>query len=458
VEAPAPERVRWEDIFRGYDIRGRYPEEISASVARRLGGALGRALPGPFLLGRDTRRASGSFARELSHGLRSQGARLDVLGVVPTPEVGFQARRWRAFGLAVTPSHNALGYVGVKGFTPSGRLFDREWARVREAYSAPPGRPSEGPRPRLPVPVAGRQTVGRERRFAEEYLMHLTQGLESDRYVVLDTRGGATARLAPAALRAMGARVVEMTKGFSPHFFGLSPEPRPDTLAALSRRVTRLGADLGFAFDGDGDRCVVVDEGGHRVDPEVVALLLHRAFAGPRSPVVASLDASRVLDRHVRTVRSRVGGRYVTRAMRRSHAEVGVEPSGHYYVRRYGEDSDGILTACLVAHALRTEGVPLGAFGRRFGRLYRAALTVDFPGAEEMDHGFRQLRQSVGARARAGVEGMTVATPEGWCLIRRSNTQPAIRFAYEARGPAGLRRLDRRVRQWASSLGASGGA
>ena len=438
-------QTRWEDIFRGYDIRGLYPGEIDPVVARRLGRALGRALPGPFLIGRDSRRESERFAHELEKGLHFWNARVDLLGVVPTPEVAFLARRTRGFGLAVTPSHNAVGYVGLKGFTPSGRLFDREWRTVRDAFRGAFG----GARGRTSPPGSDRSGFrgrwGSNETFEDEYLTHVTQGLESDRSVVLDTRGGATSRAAPAALRRMGARVVELRKGFSPRFFGESPEPRPETLTTLSDRVRAVGADLGFAFDGDGDRCVVLDERGRWVEPEVIALLLHRTFAPPRSPIVASIDASRILERKNRTVRSRVGGRFVARAMQRAGAEVAVEPSGHYYVRRFGADSDGILTACLVSHALGKQRVPLSTFSRRIGRIYRGTSTVDFSTVIESRHAFQRIVRRLGTRARPGLEGVTVDFPEGWCLIRRSNTQPSIRFAYEATGAVPLRRLQRAV-------------
>jgi phosphomannomutase len=423
--------ARWEDLFRGYDIRARYPSEIGPKTAKRLGRALGRALPGPFLLGRDSRSGSASLSREVETGLRSVGARIDRLGIVPTPEVAFLAHHLRQLGLAVTPSHNAVGYVGLKGFTPSGRVFDGEWLRVRDAFErdSVPGSRGGGRPASTRAPAASLRAEGS---FEEDYLLHLTHGLASALTVVLDTRGGATARVAPAALGRLGARVVEMRKGFSPTFFGQSPEPRPENLKALSDRVIAIGADLGFAFDGDGDRCVILDEGGRRAEPEVVGLLLHSAFATARSPIVASVDASRTLERHVRTVRSRVGSRFVARTMRRTGAEVGVEPSGHYYVRRYGTDSDGILIACLVAHALGTQGIGLGAIARRFGKIYRGTRTVDFPRMADARLAYRRMVQRLGKRARTGLDGFTVNFPQGWCLVRPSNTQPSIRFAYEA--------------------------
>lgn len=451
MEAPEDIPGRWETIFRGYDIRGLYPQEIDPAVASRLGRALGRALRGPFFIGRDTRRESKNFAQELEGGLRSEGARVDRLGIVPTPEVAFLARRWEGFGLAVTPSHNAVGYVGLKGFTPSGRLFDREWRSVRDAFRTASWASHGGPPRARGVRNAVGGPSGSIAASWNEYLAHVTEGLESRLSIVLDCRGGATARAAPAALRRMGNRVVELTRGFSPRFFGQSPEPHPATLSTLSDRIPAVGADLGFAFDGDGDRCVVMDERGQRVEPEVVALLLHRTFADADSPIVASVDGSRRLERKARTVRSRVGGRYVARVMRRAGAEIAVEPSGHYYVRRYGADSDGILIACLVCHALATQRTKLRVLSRRFGTVHRGTSTIDFPDAGAARDAFRRIVLRLGNRARSGLDGITVDFPEGWCLVRRSNTQPSIRFAYEAKGPASLRRLEQSVQRIAAT-------
>ena len=436
--------MRWEDVFRGYDIRGLYPSAIDPEIARRLGAALARSLRGPFLIGRDTRRESKGFARDVVRGLRSGGARVELLGITPTPEVAFLARHRSAVGIAVTPSHNALGYVGLKGFTPSGRLFDREWGAVAKAFRSAPER-SRSATPTIGPPRrATRARISPALRAGNEaYLGHITAGLRADLTVALDTRGGATARVAPDALRRIGARVTETTKGFSPRFFGTSPEPRPETLASLRRRIKTARADVGFAFDGDGDRCVVLDDRGHPVEPEVVALLLHQTFADRGSALVASADASRVLERFTRTVRSRVGGRFVTRAMRRSRAQVGVEPSGHYYVRRYGADSDGVLTACLVSHALRCQDSPLSRYARRFGRFYRGAFTVDYPSMTLARVALRRIVRALGARARRGLDGFTFQVAEGWCLLRRSNTQPSLRFAFEATGPAALDRIRR---------------
>ncbi len=370
------------------------------------------------------------------------------LGIVPTPEMAFHAQRQRRPALVVTPSHNPLGYVGLKGFSAAGRLWDREWSAIGEAYrvetrGAP--RPRSGRRGSRASPGS---VGGHGAPYREEYLDHLAAGLNARRTIVIDTRGGATAARAPEGLARIGARVVSLSDGFSPTFFGRSPEPTPESLGPLRDRIREERAALGFAFDGDGDRCVCLDERGSVLEPEVIALLLYQVFGDRRHPIVASADCSRILERHVRTVRSRVGGRFVTRAMRRAGAEIGVERSGHIFFRRYGSDSDGVLTACLVAHAVDRRGMRMSEIAREVGPIYRGSRTTDYEEAAEARRAYRALVEALGARAKADRDGISVEFDDGWCLIRRSRTQPSIRLSYEASSRAELRHIDRTVRQW----------
>jgi phosphomannomutase len=438
---------QWDSIFHGYDVRGRYPDQIDGPTAYLLGRVLATTLKGPFVLARDVRRESKIVAGAVKKGIKSVGALVESVGVAPTPAVAFLARQRNAFGISVTPSHNAIGYAGLKGFGRSGRVFDREWGAIGNAFNLESRKPG-----RRFIPSAGiRHPPGQGESSSVEilqgYLRHLTDGLRSNQTIVAECRGGATAWAAPTALRTMGAKVVEVTSGFSPNFFGRSPEPRPEDLGELSGRIHDERAQIGFAFDGDGDRCVVVDERSRLVAPEVVALLLHRMVAPPRSPLVASVDASRVLERRVRTVRCRVGSRFVLRKMEQVNAHVGMEPSGHYYVRSYGLDSDGILVACLIANALTLQPRILADCTRAIGGLYRRTITLDFNTASDANRSFQRIVRALGRQAQQAPGGRLLTLPSGWCLVRCSSTQPSIRIAFEASSARGLRQLERETRR-----------
>ena len=344
--------------------------------------------------------------------------------------VGFASALLTGTGLAFTPSHNALGYAGIKAFGPTGRSMGSEWSRIRRAFARPRGLSrSAGPRAgrgkeRGPPPITPRAVL-------RAYLAHVTRGLETDRSIVLDGRGGATTRLAPRALSAAGARVRELHPRFSADFHRLSPEPLRENVGDLGRAVRAAGADLGVAFDGDGDRVVFVDERGEWVEPEVIGMFLHRALSTGNRPLVASVDASQRCETTTPTVRSRVGGRYITAAMRRHRTTVGFEASSHFYLSRWGPNSDGILTACVVSHLLDRERTSLRRLGREFGPIVRERQLVHFRTRAEALGRYREMAERHAHRLEKGIDGFVLRVAEGSVLIRPSNTQPTIRIVLE---------------------------
>lgn len=364
------------------------------------------------------------------------------LGIQPTPVVGFASAHLATTGLVFTPSHNALGYAGLKAFGPSGRSFGTEWNRVRSVFL----RPESSTRARV-MPARRRDLVARPPGatpgILRAYLEHVTRGLRTSRSVVVDGRGGATTHLAPRALARSGARVVELHPRFSANFHRLSPEPERENIGDLGRSVRARRADLGVAFDGDGDRVAFVDERGQWVEPEVIGIFLHRNLSPPGRPLVASVDASQRCEAEVATVRSRVGSRYVSSAMHHHRATVGVEGSSHYYLGRWGPNSDGILTACVVCHLLDRERTSLGELSRAFGPVVRDRQLVNFETRAEAVRRYRELTGSIAARLERGIDGFVFRAPAGSVLLRLSNTQPSIRIVLEPNPGRALNELRR---------------
>ena len=431
-------------IFGSYDIRGRFPQDFPAATCRRIADALAAVEAGTFVVARDVRTASARLERAVVGRLnRRAGPTLD-LGIQPTPLLGFASSYLGLAGLAFTPSHNALGYAGVKAFRSNGRMFDREWDRVRTAFSreAPP-RPTPSKRTGVRSRSTGVQSTPAA--VLEAYLDHVTRGLTSTRTVVVDGRGGPTTRLAPQALARLGVDVRSLHPGFSARYHGLSPEPRRDDVAELGRRVREDGADFGIAFDGDGDRVVFVDEKGRWVEPEAIAWFLYRHLAPAERPWIVSADASERCEARAAVVRVRVGSRFVSAAMRRHRATVGFEASSHFYLARWGPNSDGILTAGVVSHFLDDEGISLGAVSRAFGPIDREQRVLAQSSRAEARRVFRRLRSSLSAVAERTIDGYRIRLPAGSVLFRLSNTQPAIRITMEARPGAPLSGLRR---QW----------
>ena len=436
------------DIFGAYDIRGRYPADFSPVVCARLGEAFLRATRNGFVVGRDARWASERAERSVVRCLRGSGRRIVALGVQPTPLIGFASKYLAATGLAFTPSHNTVGYAGIKAFRADGTSFAAEWDRVRIAFArATGGTRSLSRKPKSRVPAQAQPI--RPARIVQAYLSHVTQSMGTSRRIVVDGRGGATTRLAPRALRGLGGHVEELHPRFSPDFHGLSPEPRRDNVTDLSRAVRNLRADLGVAFDGDGDRVVFVDERGRWVEPEIIALFLHRHLSPPGRPLIASVDASQRCEEEVRTVRSRVGSRYLTASMRHHAAAIGFEASSHYYLARWGPNSDGILVACVVCHLLDSARTSLGALRRAFGPIVRDYRVIRFGTRDEAQRSLRDIVSTASPPPKRGIDGFIFRASEGSVLLRLSNTEPLIRIVFE---PHRGSRLSDLRRAWGRSL------
>lgn len=437
---PRAARSAAPSFFQEYDLRGRFPEEIDPDAARRVGERLAGLIGRSIVVARDTREESLAFETALVEGLRARGATVETIGIAPTPAVEFCARRHRRFGLAVTPSHNPLGYVGLKGFTPEGRLLRNEWVRLARTWTSSPsnGRDSA---PKVPkTGPRGYRPIGP--RWREEYLRFAAGGVRTRLRVVVDCRGGATAKLAPQALRYAGASVSTMDAEYSSNFAGRSPEPNSRDLAELGRRVREERADLGVTFDGDGDRVVFVDEVGQSVVPEAVALVL-RAPGTPReSPLVATADTSQRLRQFGRVRYCRVGSHHVRSKMQRTGALLGFEASGHYYFGDGTGGSDGIRTACLVLRSLSRRGARLGEEVARIGAFPRSARSVPFPSMDAARSAFEDCVRRVGPRGRRELDGLRISGAAGWLYLRASNTQPLLRVTLEPREPSGLAEVE----------------
>ena len=413
-------------IFHAYDVRGRWGEEISPSLGRRLGRALASRMNGPILIGRDTRSASRLLQDSITAGLWDVGLPTVDLGILPTPAIGFACRESARFGLAITPSHNPLGYVGVKAFTRAGIPFSTQWVAVSRTLANLPA--SSVPKPSQP-----RQGLPRPSKedWGPKYVGHLTTGRTTTARVVVDTRGGATAQVAPAALQTMGADVLSMRTGFSARFFGGSPEPTPENIQGLIARVLTERAALGVTFDGDGDRVLFVDETGVLIPPEAVAVFLHERLAPKRMPLVATADASMRCEAKTLVVRSQIGSRFVAQAMKRSKARVGFEVSSHYYLSDFAPDSDGVLTACILLDLLSSTRLRASAVRKRFGPVHRLAGSLPFASMSEARRTYGTLRARFQGRSLASPDGFYLPFSGGRVHIRPSNTQPIIRWTVE---------------------------
>ena len=451
-------------LFGTSGIRGIANAELTPELALKVGMALASLRgPGPYVLGRDARTTGPFLAMAFSSGIMACGGDVLDLGLLPTGAVAFLTRELRArAGCVVTASHNPPEYNGLKFFRPdSAPLWPEEQREIEEAVGT------------SSFKLASWDSAGDYRRLDEtrRYIDALAGLWEPRRRwrVVLDAGCGSASVVAPEVFRAVGAEVVALNARPDGHFPARSPDPRPDTVGELCSMVRALGADVGFAYDGDADRMVVVDERGSLV-PFDVALAAYAAYvvrSRGGGTVITTVEASRSVEEAVeeaggRVVKTRVGDVAVSMEIARRKAVFGGEPCGAWVLPEVHLCADGILASLAVLRALDEAGLrPSEFFGRvpRFHTVRRKA-----PCPNELKEPVMEILAGElpglfkGVRGLVDIDGLRLELEDGWILVRPSGTEPVIRVTAEASRPERAEELAERALGAVKKAVASSGA
>jgi phosphoglucosamine mutase len=410
-------------------IRGPIGSVIDAELALSLGRAVGHRLGGPgrsVLLGRDTRRSGEMLSAALAAGLTSTGTDVVDLGVVTTPclvHASLEARH--AAGIMVSASHNPAPDNGLKVVVAGRKADDAveiELDELIDDASSIPARPNEG---------LGRFRV--EREALEAYARHLRE-IAGDAFeglrLGIDCANGSASDIAPALFRSLGAQVTVLFD--APNGTNINDGCGSTHPERLAETVAAAGLEIGFAFDGDADRLIAVDERGELVDGDAVMGIcaLERLADGTlrNSVLVATVMSNGGLERAVRAaggtmIRTPVGDRNVFEAMEREDAVLGGEQSGHIIFRDQSTTGDGLLTGIELVRAVRAAGVPLSELVARIPRLPQVVINSRVRRLDDWQDD---------AEFVAAVERATVRMGErGRVLVRPSGTEPKIRIMVE---------------------------
>ena len=431
AEAPVP-----AEIFRAYDIRGIAGEQLSSELVRRIGQALGsEALAlgiDSLLAARDGRLSSPELFESLSDGIRASGCNVVNLGIVPTPLLYF-ATCTSPFdsGVMMTASHNPSDYNGLKPVFNRTSLSADQIQRVRLRIEQ--GRYSHG---------AGRMS---DLHVLENYLNAIAVDVRLQRplKVVIDCANAVPAVVAPALFERLGCEVVAMYTELDGSFPNHHPDPTVnENLAELSRTVVARKADLGIAFDGDGDRLGLVDETGTIVEAESILQLLAEdivpRYSNPN--IVYDVKCSTRLPRRIRELGGkpcmrRSGHSFMKLAMRETDAPLGGELSAHIFIkdRWYGFD-DGAYAAARIAELLAARAEPASvALGVSREGCRTEELRLPVPEARKFSLMETITEQADFKQAEIiKIDGLRVEYADGWGLIRASNTTPALLCRFEA--------------------------
>jgi phosphoglucosamine mutase len=418
-------------------IRGRVGESpISADFMLRLGRAAGSVLKslggdGSIVIGKDTRLSGYMFESALEAGLIAAGADVRLLGPMPTPAVAYLTRATGASaGIVISASHNPHHDNGIKFFSAAGeKLSDAVEAAIEEELE----------RPFATVDPARLGKATRLRDAHERYVDFVRStvpagfSLDGVRLVV-DCANGANYRLGPQLFERLGATVIAI--GHEPD--GLNINERcgtmhPETLAA---RVVAEGADVGIAFDGDGDRVLLVDATGHVLDGDDILFLLARDRAERgmlAGPVVGTLMTNYGLELALSALgidfrRADVGDRYVHRMLVESGGVLGGEASGHILVLDRASTGDALVSALAALEVWRRRGDSLSALRSAWTRLTQRTRNV------RITRGAKPLESPAVLAARAEAEARLAQ--RGRLVLRPSGTEPVVRVTVEADDPA----------------------
>lgn len=415
-------------------IRGRVGQApITPDFFLHLGWAVGKVLASDpsldakapmVLIGKDTRISGYMFESALEAGLISAGVDVGLLGPMPTPAIAYLTRTFQArAGIVISASHNPYADNGIKLFSTDGTKLSDELELAIEAQ--------------LDQPMSTAARLGKARRISDaegRYIEFCKGSLPwgfslAGMKLVVDCANGATYKVAPEVFRELGATVTSLA--VAPDGLNINEDCGSTDVRELQERVLAENADLGIAFDGDGDRVIFVDHTGAEVDGDellyIIALHKH-AFEGGCTGVVGTLMTNFGFEMALKELgvpfaRAKVGDRYVLEMMKERDWCLGGESSGHIVCGDATTTGDGIISALQVLRALQKTGKSLQQM--RNGLIKTPQCMINVPVAAKVDLERNDAVKTAVARVEAKLEG------RGRVLLRASGTEPVIRVMVE---------------------------
>jgi phosphomannomutase / phosphoglucomutase len=453
--APASPAVGVDpSIFRAYDVRGVVGKTLNKEVAHALGQSIGTLMTEKGLheivVGRDGRLSGPELAGALADGLRAAGIDVIDVGAVPTPVVYYAAYRFNTgCGVAVTGSHNPPDYNGFKIVVGGETLSE---GAIQDLYQRIAGGALE----------SGGHGNLRQLDVAPDYIEKIVSDVLAEHRlkVVVDCGNGIPGAIAPQVLEGVGCEVIPLYCDVDGTFPNHHPDPSdPHNLEDLILSVKRTGADLGLAFDGDGDRLGVVTRTGEIIYPDRLLMLFARDVLSrqPGATVIYDVKCTshlkgQILDAGGSPLMWRTGHSLIKAKMRETGAELAGEMSGHFFFKErwFGFD-DGIYAAARLLEILAGD-----LEGRSPEEIFATLpSSVSTPELKiEMDEGehyrfMDKLRQQANFEDATliTIDGLRADWPDGWGLVRASNTTPVLVLRFEADNAAALKHVQQLFRK-----------
>jgi phosphomannomutase len=427
-------------IFKAYDIRGLVDKELTPDFAFVTGVAVARFLeqerePGTVVIGEDMRPSSPTLATAFAAGVTSQGLDVIRIGLASTDMLYFASGKLNLPGAMFTASHNPAEYNGIKLCLSGARPIGKESGLVTIENYVRDG-----------APMAMRNVgVEKTQNMLEEYVDHLLSLVDLSAIrplkIVIDAGNGMGGYTAPAVFQRLNAEVIEMYFELDGTFPNHEANPiEPANLVDLQKAVKKHKADIGLAFDGDADRCFLVDEKGALVNPSALtALIATRELAkNPGASIIYNLISSRAVKEVVEesggtAIRSRVGHSYIKKLMAETNAVFGGEHSGHFYFRDFWRADSGMLAALHAIAALGETDSTLSELLKTFNR-YHSSGEINST-VKDAASAMKKIEEIYGSGDGVEIDhldGLTISHADWWFNLRASNTEPLLRLNVEA--------------------------
>ncbi|MSV74712.1 MAG: phosphomannomutase/phosphoglucomutase [Actinobacteria bacterium] len=448
--------------MKAYDVRGIVPDQLDADLAHDVGAAFVRVLgiasqdggPGVVVIGHDMRPSGPDLVAAFADGVREQGCDVLLIGLASTDGLYFASGSLGVPGAMFTASHNPAQYNGIKlcraGAAPVGQ--DTGLREIRDMIEAGP----------IPTPDDRGLGEVRSQDMLADYAAFLRSLVDISGIrplkVVIDAGNGMGGYTVPAVLGgaaglpALPLDIIPMYFELDGSFPNHEANPiEPANLVDLQARVLETGADLGLAFDGDADRCFVIDERGEAVSPSTLTALIaaRELVKHPGASIIYNLITSKavpevVIENGGVPVRSRVGHSFIKATMAQTNAVFGGEHSGHFYFRDFWRADSGMLAALHAMAALgeTSDGTPLSSLLQSFDR-YASSGEINTKVVDQRETSER-IREVFGSREGVTIDdldGLTFTGDTWWFNVRPSNTEPLLRLNAEASDEATMERL-----------------
>ncbi len=434
-------------IIKAYDVRGTYPDQIDADLARAVGSAFIEVLkvrkseggPGAIVIGHDMRPSGPELVAAFAQGVMSQGCDVIQIGLCSTDGLYFASGHLGLPGAMFTASHNPAQYNGIKlckqGAAPVGQ--ETGLRQIKEMIESGWTSSYQGP--------AGSET---KQDLVSEYASFLNKLVDLKNIrplkVVIDTGNGMGGYTVPQVLKNLPLEITEMYFELDGTFPNHEANPiEPENLKDLQKKVIEVGADIGLAFDGDADRCFVVDEKGGIVSPSTLtALIAERELKKkPQATIIHNLITSRSVPEIVTElggtpVRTRVGHSFIKATMAETGAIFGGEHSGHFYFADFWKADSGMLAAmhALAALGETSSGETLSNLLKKYQRYVESGeINSKVENPAGIVKTIKDQYSSQNGVTIDELDGLTVSGDSWWFNVRASNTEPLLRLNAEAK-------------------------